>query len=113
MFVGKTFPVSPVPGSTLTRKVLDYTPARILALASGTHGDGVDNVIVSMLREPTAQFDLKITSALRNIPGRFMGLADYNTYRTVYHPAGSVYSNAACDINAATLEMESECSEQT
>nr|CAG8499353.1 10418_t:CDS:2 [Entrophospora candida] len=114
MFVGKTFPVSPVPGSALTRKVLDYTPARILALASGTHGDGVDNVIVSMLREPTAQFDLKITSALRNIPGvtdlfaidisrgRFMGLADYNTYRTVYHPAGSVYSNAACDINAAT-----------
>ncbi|CAG8667549.1 2225_t:CDS:2, partial [Racocetra fulgida] len=99
--------------------------------ASGTNGNGVDNIIVSMLRATSAEFDLEFSSTLRNMPGvidlaavdiargmynlisyhinstalklflstskgRLLGLPDYDTFRAVYHPAGSVYSNPNC-----------------
>ncbi|CAG8735321.1 11142_t:CDS:2, partial [Acaulospora colombiana] len=112
-FVGKTvgFPENGNP-QNFTKQQLDYTPILMLSLASGTHGDGVDNVLLSMLRGTAAEFDLMVTSSLRNIPGvsdmvsidigrgRLLGLLDYNSYRAVYHPAGDIYANSQCDISA-------------
>jgi len=117
-FVGRSIGFDPSPSSGFNKKDMDYTPVRMVTLASVGGGDGVDNIVVSMLRQPTAEFDLIITNALRNMPGvmdlfaidifrgRLLGLADYNTYRTVYHPAGDLYKNAACDINAAEDSIE-------
>ncbi|CAG8437836.1 7987_t:CDS:2 [Funneliformis caledonium] len=116
-YVGRSIGVDPPPNSGLTREQLDYTPARMIALASGT-GNGVDNIVTSMLREPTAEFDIMFSNALRHMPGiidlfaidiargRLNGLQPYNVYRTAYHPAGDVYNNRACDINAAEDPVE-------
>jgi len=38
-------------------------------LASGSeYGNGMDNIVVSLLRQRTAEFDIQITNALRNAP---------------------------------------------
>ncbi|GBB95321.1 hypothetical protein RclHR1_02510015 [Rhizophagus clarus] len=116
-YVGRAIAVDPPPNSPLTHDQLDYTPARMLALATGTT-DGVDNIIVSMLRETAANFDLMFTTPMRHMPalidlfsvdvarGRLAGLQPYNVYRTYYHPAGNLYSNPACDVNAAEDPIE-------
>jgi hypothetical protein len=67
-YIGRSIAVDPPPGSALTHEQLDYTPARMIALASGTSGMGVDNIIVSMLKELAADFDLMITTPLRHMP---------------------------------------------
>jgi len=66
-YIGRSIAVNPPSGSTLTHEQLDYTPARMMALASGTT-TGIDNIMVSMLREPAAEFDLLITTPLRHMP---------------------------------------------
>ncbi|CAG8555169.1 27832_t:CDS:2 [Racocetra persica] len=113
-FMGKAVRIpTPSPGLNYTDGLLDYTPVRILTLASGKNGDGVDNIIISMLRARSAEFDLEFSSTLRNMPGvidlaavdiargRFLGLPDYDTFRAVYHPAGSIYSNPNCTRSGA------------
>ncbi|RIA89881.1 heme peroxidase [Glomus cerebriforme] len=117
-YVGRAIAVDPPPGSLLTHDAYDYTPARMIALASGSNGNGFDNIMVSMLRELAADFDLMITTPLRHMPaiidlfatdigrGRLAGLQPYNVYRAAYHPAGDLYSNPACDINAAEDSLE-------
>ena len=67
-YVGRSIAVKPPPGSALTEDKFDYTPARMIALASGTSGSGIDNIMVSMLREVAAEFDLMITTPLRHMP---------------------------------------------
>ncbi|RUP51100.1 heme peroxidase, partial [Jimgerdemannia flammicorona] len=106
-FQGQIF-VLGVPGNP----GLDYTPARILALMAGRHGDGLDNLISSLVRQRTARFDTLFPNTLRNIPGnvdlfsidifrgRNNGLPNYNTLRTHYHSQGSIYNNHACDLTA-------------
>ncbi|CAB4473144.1 heme peroxidase [Rhizophagus irregularis] len=116
-YIGRSISVDPPPNSPLTHDQLDYTPARMIALAGGT-SNGVDNIVVSMLRELAAEFDLLITTPIRHMPalidlfavdiarGRLSGLQPYNQYRAVYHPAGDLYSNPVCDINAAEDSIE-------
>ncbi|CAG8563614.1 12140_t:CDS:2 [Gigaspora rosea] len=117
-FMGKSVRVpTPFQSLNFTDGQLDYTPVRILTLASGSSGNGYDNMIVSMLREPAAEFGLIYSSTLRNMPGcndmaamdiargRLLGLSDYDTYRAVYHPEGSVYVNSNCN---RTSEQDSE-----
>ncbi|CAG8458196.1 5008_t:CDS:2 [Cetraspora pellucida] len=108
-FMGKAVRIpTPTPGLNYTDGLLDYTPVRMLTLASGSSGNGVDNLIVSMLRGTASEFGLTFSSSLRNMPGvndlaamdiargRLLGLPDYDTFRAVYHPAGSVYNNQSC-----------------
>lgn len=116
-YVGRSIAVNPPPGSNLTHEQLDYTPARMMALASGTT-TGIDNIMISMLREPAAEFDLMITTPLRHMPaiidlfaidigrGRLAGLQPYNVYRSYFHPAGNLYSNPICDVNAPEDSLE-------
>ncbi|CAG8710308.1 9786_t:CDS:2, partial [Cetraspora pellucida] len=111
-FVGKSVPIPSLPGSNYTSQQLDYTPLRMLTLASGSQGNGMDNILASMLRENAAEFDLIITTALRNIPaamdlfaidigrGRLLGLAPYDIYREAYHPKGGLYKNKECEGNS-------------
>ncbi|KAF0374323.1 Peroxidase [Gigaspora margarita] len=117
-FVGKSVPIPPPPGSNFTSQQFDYTPLRMLTLASGTQGDGMDNIIASMLRETAAEFDLIITTALRNIPGgmdlfsldigrgRMLGLPPYDKYREVYHPEGSLYKYNECEQDSQEDSIE-------
>ncbi|CAG8543808.1 2373_t:CDS:2, partial [Dentiscutata erythropus] len=100
-FMGKSVRVpTPYLGLNFTDGSLDYTPVS---------GNGVDNIIVSMLRAPSKEFGLIFSTTLRNMPGvldlaaidiargRLLGLPDYDTFRSVYHPAGSVYNNQSCN----------------
>jgi len=117
MFVGKTFPVPVPPYSNFTQGSLDYTPQRMLALASGKNGNGMDNILVSMLRQRSAEFDVMVTSALRHTPGvvdlfavdisrgRLNGLPDYNTIRSLYHPAGNLYDSWECDPGQSVEDL--------
>ncbi|CAG8559381.1 2169_t:CDS:2 [Racocetra persica] len=115
-FVGKSVPIPPI--GNYTAQQLDYTPLRMLTLASGSQGSGFDNILASMLRETAAKFDLMFTTALRNIPapldlfavdigrGRLLGLAPYDIYREAYHPKGGLYKNKECEGNSEVDSIE-------
>ncbi|CAG8518182.1 9132_t:CDS:2 [Dentiscutata heterogama] len=118
-FMGKSVRIpSPYQGLNFTDGLLDYTPVRILTLASGSSGKGLDNIIISMLRAPSKEFGLIFSSTLRNMPGvndmaamdiargRLLGLPDYDTFRSVYHPAGSVYNNQNCNRSSEQDSVE-------
>jgi hypothetical protein len=67
-YVGRSIAVKPPEGSAIAEDQFNYTPARMMALASGTSGSGIDNIMISMLREVAAEFDLMITTPLRHMP---------------------------------------------
>jgi len=119
-FVGKSQPIPVDMHSYLDAGSLDYTPSRMLALASGSeYGNGMDNIIVSLLRQRAAEFDIEITNALRNAPmvvdlyafdiarGRLNGVPPYNELRKKYHPAGDLYSYSEC--KAADAQDSIDC----
>uniref|UniRef100_A0A1D1YQS5 Thyroid peroxidase n=1 Tax=Anthurium amnicola TaxID=1678845 RepID=A0A1D1YQS5_9ARAE len=119
-FLGKSLPIPVDRHSYLDAGSLDYTPSRMLSLASGSeYGNGMDNIIVSLLRQRTAEFDIQITNALRNAPmvvdlyafdiarGRLNGVPPYNEIRKKFNPAGDLYSYNEC--KAADAQDSIDC----
>ncbi|CAG8459981.1 14409_t:CDS:2, partial [Racocetra fulgida] len=94
-FVGKSVPIPPM--ANYTPQQLDYTPLRMLTLASGSQGNGMDNILASMLRETAAKFDLLFTTALRNIP------APLDLFAV---DIGGLYKNKECEGNSDVDSIE-------